>query len=325
MTQRVQVIDSHTGGEPTRIIISGGPDLGDGPLPDRVERFRNQFDHYRRGVIHEPRGSEVLVGGLLVEPVDTSCSAGIIFFNDVSYLGMCGHGTIGLVTTLAHLGKISTGTHRLETPVGIVTVTLEADGSVAVENIASYRQAQAVEVDVPGIGRIVGDVAWGGNWFFLVYEHDQQLTLANADRLLAYTRRIRNAVNAAGFPLVDHVELYAPPAAVDPPNTPAHSRNFVLCPGYAYDRSPCGTGTSAKLACLAADGKLAPGESWVQESFIGSRFIGSYRWEDESAGRILPTIRGRASVTGESTLIFHEDDPFCWGIPQPQEARALAE
>ncbi|MDA7977616.1 MAG: proline racemase family protein [Pirellulales bacterium] len=326
MTRRVQVIDSHTGGEPTRIIISGGPDLGTGPLSERVERFRNEFDHYRCGVIHEPRGSEVLVGGLLTEPVDASCAAGIIFFNDVSYLGMCGHGTIGLFATLAHLERISLGEHRLETPVGIVTVTLEPDGSVAVENVASYREAQAVEVDVPGIGRIVGDVAWGGNWFFLVYEHDQELNLANTDRLLMYTRRIRQAVNEAGFPLVDHVELYASPDASHDASEPeAHSRNFVLCPGYAYDRSPCGTGTSAKLACLAADGKLAEGEHWVQESVIGSRFVGSFRWEDQDAGRVLPTIRGRAFVNGESTLIFQDDDPFCWGIPQPEDMRALAE
>lgn len=320
MVKRVQVVDSHTGGEPTRIIVAGGPDLRSGPLSERVEIFRREFDHYRTGVIGEPRGSEVLVGGLLTEPCDPSCSAGIIFFNDVSYLGMCGHGTIGLVTTLAHLGQMSPGVHRLETPVGLVTVTLAEDGEVAVENIASYRQAQAVTVDVPGIGPITGDVAWGGNWFFLVYEHDQDLQLANVDQLLSYTRRIRQAVNAAGFPLVDHVELYAPPLAAD-----AHSRNFVLCPGYAYDRSPCGTGTSAKLACLAADGKLAEGETWVQESIIGSRFVGSFRWADRQRGSIMPTIRGRAYVNGESTLLFQDTDPFCWGIPRTPGIRALAQ
>ncbi len=325
MSQRVQVIDSHTGGEPTRIIVAGGPDLGDGPLPERVERFRNEFDHFRRGAIHEPRGSDVWVGGLLVDPVDSSCAAGIIYFNDVSYLGMCGHGTIGLITTLAHMGRIDPGVHRLETPVGIVTTTLEADGTVAVENVASYRQAQAVEVDVPGIGKITGDVAWGGNWFFLVYEHDQELKLANAEKLLAYTRRIRQTVNESGFPLVDHVELYAPPEPGNNAQPAAHSRNFVLCPGYAYDRSPCGTGTSAKLACLAADGKLAEGDEWIQESFIGSRFVGSFRWQDQSAGRILPTIRGRAYVNGESTLIFQDNDPFAWGIPQAEGDRALAD
>ena len=222
---------------------------------------------------------------------------------------MCGHGVMGLVVTLAHLGRIKAGGHRIETPVGVVTATLLADGSVSVENVASHREARGVTVRVPGAGDVTGDVAWGGNWFFLVENHALELTDANVKRLTDFTLEIRQAVNAAGFPAVDHIELFGAPASVD-----AASRNFVLCPGNAYDRSPCGTGTSAKLACLAADGKLAEGEPWVQESIIGSRFTGSFRWLDRETGRIAPTITGTAFVTAETTLLLDARDPFCWGI-----------
>ena len=248
-TQRLTVIDSHTGGEPTRGVVAGGPDLGRGSLTIRRERFQQEFDPFRSAVVNEPRGSDVMVGALLVEPEDASCVAGVIFFNNVGCLGMCGHGTIGLVVTLAHLGRIKPGEHRIETPVGIVTATLHSSGEVSVANIPSWRARKALTVDVPGIGPVTGDVAWGGNWFFLVEKHGQELSLVNVDKLTDFTWRIRQAVNAHGFPEVDHVELFGPPTIAG-----ANSRNFVLCPGKAYDRSPCGTGTSAKLACLAADG-----------------------------------------------------------------------
>jgi 4-hydroxyproline epimerase len=303
---RIQVIDSHTGGEPTRVVVSGGPDLGVGPLAERVQRFRAQHDRFRSAIVNEPRGSDVLVGGLLVEPEDKSCAAGVIFFNNVGYLGMCGHGTIGLVVTLAHLGRINPGEHRIETCVGVVTATLHENGEVSVANVPSYRKAKAIAVEVPGIGKVTGDVAWGGNWFYLVEQHGQTLEPANVEQLTDYTWRIRRAINAQGFPEIDHIELFGPPRQPG-----AHSRNFVLCPGKAYDRSPCGTGTSAKIACLAADAKLAEGEEWVQESIIGSTFRGRYRREGEV---IIPTITGSAFVNGEATLLLDENDPFCWGI-----------
>jgi 4-hydroxyproline epimerase len=310
MTVRtIEVIDSHTGGEPTRVVVAGGPDLGDGPLAARRERFGREFDAFRCAVVNEPRGSDVVVGALLVPPVDRSCAAGVIFFNNVGGLGMCGHGTIGLVATLAHLGRIDAGEHRFETPVGIVGATLHPDGEVSVVNVPSARARKAVSVEVPGIGAVTGDVAWGGNWFFLVADHGQELSLANVDALTDYCWRTRRALNAAGFPDVDHVELFGAPSARE-----ANSRSFVLCPGKAYDRSPCGTGTSAKLACLAADGKLAEGDAWVQESIIGSTFTGRFRWLDRAAGRIEPTIRGRAFVTAEAKLLLDDDDPFAHGI-----------
>ena len=307
--KKISVIDSHTAGEPTRLVIDGGPDLGGGPLVQRARIFHEKFDAYRSAIVNEPRGSDVIVGALLCPPARADCSIGVIFFNNVGMLGMCGHGTIGLVASLAYLGKLKPGAVRIDTPVGPVAAELRADGSVSVDNVPSYRKTRAVAVDVPGIGKVSGDVAWGGNWFFLVQEHGQSLELRNVEALTDFTWRTRQALNAAGHPEVDHVELFA-----DSPDPKADSRNFVLCPGKAYDRSPCGTGTSAKLACLAADGALAEGERWIQESIIGSSLNAQFRWQDRASGRITPTISGRAYVNAESTQLLDDGDPFCWGI-----------
>lgn len=306
--KRIQVIDSHTGGEPTRVVISGGPDLGGCTVADQLQVFREQHDRFRSAVVNEPRGSDVLVGALLCPPADKSCVAGVIFFNNVGVLAMCGHGTIGLVVTLAHLGRIGPGEHRIETCVGVVTATLHPDGSVSVANVPSYRKVKGATVDVPGLGKVSGDLAWGGNWFFLVEQHGLSLELKNVEQLTDASWRIRQAVNAQGFPEVDHVELFGPP------QSGGDSRNFVLCPGKAYDRSPCGTGTSAKLACLAADGKLAEGADWIQESILGTKFTARFHWLDRAKGEIVPTITGTASVNAEATLLLDDADPFCWGI-----------
>ncbi len=307
--KRVQVIDSHTGGEPTRVVIGGGPDLGGGSAADKLKVFRERHDDFRRAVVNEPRGSDVLVGALLVEPAEKSCVTGVIFFDNVTFLGMCGHGAIGLAATLAHLGRIQSGEHRIETAVGVVSTKLNDDGSVSLTNIPAYRKAKAATIEAPGVGKITGDVAWGGNWFFLIEEHGLALGLPSVERLTDFAWRIRRAVNAQGFPEVDHIVLIGPPRAKD-----AHAQNFVLCPGKAYDRSPCGTGTSAWLACLAADGRLAEGDTFIQESVIGSRFIGRYHWLDRAAGKIIPNITGTAHITAETTLLLDERDPFCWGI-----------
>jgi 4-hydroxyproline epimerase len=311
MALRVNVIDSHTGGEPTRLVVKGGPDLGRGSLAERLERFRAAHDHFRSAVVNEPRGSDVIVGALLCQPSDASCVAGVIFFNNVGYLGMCGHGTIGLVVTLAHLGRIQPGSHRIETPVGVVGADLHETGEVTLTNVASYRSAQGVKVEVDGYGHFVGDVAWGGNWFFLVNDHRLPLTLQNAEQLTDCTWKIREALTRQGVTggqgeEIDHIELFG-----EPTNSRAHSKNFVLCPGRAYDRSPCGTGTSAKMACLYADGKLKEGEIWRQEGIVGSLFEGQVRVVED---KIFPSIRGSAFVNAEATLIFDEADPFCYGI-----------
>ncbi len=306
----IHVIDSHTGGEPTRVVVDGGPDLGGGTVAEQLARFRAEQDRFRSAVVNEPRGSDVLVGALLCPSSDPTCTAGVVFFNNVGYIGMCGHGTMGVVATLAHLGRIAPGDYRLETCVGTVTATLHSDGSVSVRNVPSWRKAKHVAIDVPGIGVVHGDIAWAGNWFFLVGEHGESLALKHVERLTDFTWKIRQAVNQQGYPEVDHVELFGPPVANE-----AHSRNFVLCPGKAYDRSPCGTGTSAKLACLAADGKLKEGDAWIQESILGSQFIGKYCWLDQAVGTIEPQITGTAFITADSTLIVNDRDPYCWGIP----------
>ena len=304
--KKVHIIDSHTGGEPTRVVVEGGPDLGGGSVASQLEVFRREHDRFRSAVVNEPRGSDVLVGALLVPPREADCIAGVIFFNNVGYLGMCGHGTIGLVVTLQFLGRIQAGTHRIETPVGVIAARLHEDGSVSVQNVPSYRKVKSAVVRVDGIGEVHGDVAWGGNWFFLVEKPHWELGLGKVEELTDITWRIRQAVNAQGFPEVDHVELFGSGT------TPgSDSRNFVLCPGKAYDRSPCGTGTSAKLACLHADGKLKPGQVWRQESITGSVFEGTV---EEKDGKIIPTIKGTAFVNSEARLLLNPADPLCWGI-----------
>ena len=311
MQSRISVIDTHTGGEPTRVVTGGGPELGTGTMAERVAVFRERYDTFRSAVVNEPRGSDVMVGAILLPPVDPGCVAGVIFFNNIGYLGMCGHGTIGVGVALAHLGRIGPGSHRLETPVGPVTITLEGPNTVTIDNVESYRLAKDVSVAVPGLKTYVGDIAWGGNWFFLVQDHGETLNVANVERLSEVTWRIRQALTAegitgAGRGEIDHIELFGPPSV-----SGADSKNFVLCPGKAYDRSPCGTGTSAKLACLSADGKLNEGDVWRQESIIGSIFEGSVRMVD---GRIRPQISGTAYVNAESTLIIDPADPLAMGI-----------
>ena len=308
----MRVIDCHTEGEPTRVIVDGGPSLGGGPLAGRLARFEAEFDHFRRFAVNEPRGHDALVGALICEPHDPSCAAGVIFFNNVGYLGMCGHGTIGLAVTLAHMGRLKPGRHRFETPVGAVGVELVDDCRATVENVESYRFAKAVEVEVAGLGAVRGDVAWGGNWFFLTPNAPCDLELANVNRLTQAATAIQDALEAQGVrgknrASIDHIEFFASARSSD-----ANSRNFVLCPGGAYDRSPCGTGTSAKLACLHAEGQLRPREVWVQESIIGSRFRASF--EPGPSGGVLPRISGRAFICAESKLVQDTLDPFRYGI-----------
>lgn len=309
--ERIRVIDSHTEGEPTRVVVGGGPDLGDGSAAQRLLRLRDHHDEFRAALVNEPRGYDALVGALLLPPESPRATAQVIFFNNVGYLGMCVHGTIGVIATLAWTGGIEAGTHRLETPVGPVSATLEEDGSVAVENVESYRSATGVKVMTESHGEVIGDVAWGGNWFFLISDHGQRLEADNIRGLTDYCLEVRQGLAAAGVrgrddAEVDHIELFGPPERDD-----ADSRNFVLCPGGEYDRSPCGTGTSAKMACLWDDGELGPEQRWRQESIIGSRFTG---WVRPGQRGVIPTVRGRAWVTGEGEIVRLDGDPFAGGI-----------
>jgi 4-hydroxyproline epimerase len=303
--QRISVVDSHTGGEPTRVVISGGPELGFGSLAEQLSIFERDFDRLRRAIVCEPRGSDVIVGALLTKAITPECVCGVIFFNNVGYLGMCGHGLIGLITTLAHLGKISVGTHKIDTPVGVVSAELLGDGRVRIQNVKSYRRERSVEITLQDGQLVRGDIAWGGNWFFLCSDHKEAISASNIHRLTPLALEIRRAVNLQ-WPEVDHIELFGPP--LDKNN---HARSFVLCPGGAYDRSPCGTGTSAKLACLFADNKLKESDIWRQESVIGSVFLGSVEAFEDG---VIPTITGQAFVNAEATLLLDPSDPFCFGI-----------
>ena len=308
----VTVIDSHTEGEPTRVVISGWPEPVGATMAERRETMHRTQDALRSAVVREPRGHDAIVGALLTPPVSADATTGVVFFNDVGYLGMCGHGLIGVVRTLEFLGTITPGTVKIDTPVGPVSAELHADGGVTIENVPAYRHQADVEVDVPGFGRVRGDVAYGGNWFFLADAGDTSVTMMNVRELMAFTMGIRDALDRQGIvgvdgARIDHIELFGSPSRDD-----ADSRNFVLCPGAAYDRSPCGTGTSAKMAVLHARGELPVGEPWRQESITGSLFTG---WLSERNGALIPHISGRAFITARATLLFDDDDPFRFGIP----------
>ena len=310
--QRVQVVDSHTEGEPTRMVVGGGPDLGTGPLGDRRDRLRQEFDWFRRALINEPRGSEISVGALLVPPREASSATGVIFFNNVGYLGMCGHGTIGIVVSLAYLKRLTPGAHLIETPVGVVRTELRNDGAVSFRNVESRCTRRDVALSVPGYGQVVGDVAWGGNWFFLLEEAPCEVDRRNLLALTEFTKAVQAAVNQAGVAgddggALDHIEVSGPTSSG------ADSRNFVLCPGGMYDRSPCGTGTSAKLAALYSRGKLRPGQVWKQEGILGGVFEGVI---ETRGSAVVPTITGQAYVTAESELLLDERDPFRYGVPR---------
>ncbi|MEZ6194135.1 MAG: proline racemase family protein [Planctomycetota bacterium] len=307
----IEVIDSHTEGEPTRVVVAGLPDLGPGSARERMEVFRRDHDAIRSALIREPRGFDAMVGAALLEPNSPDAVAQVIFFNNVGFLNMCVHGTLGVGRTLQHLGRIGPGRHRLETPVGEVFVILGEDGSLSVDNVESRRHAKDLVLRTERHGEVVGDIAWGGNWFYLVHTHDQRVGSDRLAELAAFSRDVEASLRREGVAtpdglLLDHVEVFGEPTRAD-----ADSKNYVLCPGGEYDRSPCGTGTSAKLACLAADGKLEEGEVWRQESVIGSLFEGRIRRTERG---VVPRISGGVWITGEARLFLDPADPYRHGI-----------
>jgi proline racemase len=312
-TFTIRVVDSHTEGEPTRVVLDGWPQPTGDTMAERRDDLRERFDHLRRAVVCEPRGHSAIVGALLTPPVNPDSTAGIVFFNNGTYLGMCGHGLIGVVRTLEYLGRLQPGVAKFDTPVGTVSAELSADGSVTIENVPARCVAKDVSVDVPGIGQVTGDIAWGGNWFFITHHDSVPLDLARAGELTRLTQAIQDAIDTLDIDTpfgadVDHIEISAAPRRED-----ADCRNFVLCSGGDYDRSPCGTGTSAKMAVLHSRGELEIGQPWRQESITGSVFTG---WlSNGPSGELVPHIRGTAFVTGEATLRFDPRDPFRFGIP----------
>jgi 4-hydroxyproline epimerase len=317
--ESIEVVDSHTEGEPTRVVVAGWPELEAATMEGRRAELASRFEPLWRAVVLEPRGHDAIVGALLTPPVTHGAVAGVVFFDNVGPLWMCGHGTIGVVRTLEHLGRIAPGRVRLDTPVGPVAAELAVDGLVTIENVPARCFARDVAVEVPGVGRVVGDVAYGGNWFFLADDGGERVSGDNLERLRTVTLAIQHALAAQGITgeagaVVDHVILYGPPGRAD-----ADSRNYVLCPGGAYDRSPCGTGTSARMASLHARGRLPAGKRYRQESITGSLFTG---WLEEKGGELLPRIQGRAFVTGKATLYFDPRDPFRHGLAPGGDARA---
>jgi 4-hydroxyproline epimerase len=321
--EKVNIVDSHTGGEPTRVVLSSPLNLDAPSMADRAAQFISKYDAYRRAIVCEPRGSDIMVGALLTEPTSTTSVAGVIFFNNVGTLGMCGHGLMGVGVVLGYLGRIGPGKHFIDTPVGTVGFELLGTNHVRIENVGSYRWQSHQELvlfpNTPNAKTVHGDIAWGGNWFFICADHNEVVDHSNIARLQQISLEIRKQIELKGLTgkagqIIDHVELIGPPSS----SQKADARNFVLCPGAAYDRSPCGTGTSAKLACLAADGKLLPGQVYRQESVVGSIFQASYQL-DQSTGStipcaIVPTIEGFAYVNGSAELLLDHSDPFCWGL-----------
>jgi 4-hydroxyproline epimerase len=308
----MKIVDSHTEGEPTRTIFDAGLDLGSGSLAEKAEVFEKNYRDFCGSVLKEPRGNDAYVGALVVDSEESDCAAGVIFFNTVQNLGMCGHGTIGLSATMAHMGLIKPGHHKFETPVGKVAINLKTPNRVSVTNIESYRLLKNVLIEIPSYGPLTGDVAWGGNWFFLVKESPIDIKLENLRELTDLSLQIRKALEIKGITgtqgaWIDHIELYGASES-----TEANSRSFVLVPSGSYDRSPCGTGCSAKMACLAADGAWPAGKIWIQESVIGSTYALVY--EQGQNGRVIVTIEGTAFVTAQVTLIFESQDPFRLGI-----------
>lgn len=305
----LRVIDSHTGGEPTRTICEGLPTLG-GSVSDRLEALRESHDWIRTSLCLEPRGSEIAIGAAIFPPSDPDCLADVVFFNNVGYLGMCGHGTIGVLASLVWLGQIEPGFHKLNTVAGVVTAHVHDRHRVSFENVRSYRLVKDRSLEVSGFGQVSGDIAYGGNWFFLVREPQLPVDVTQIDELMRFTTSLVDAlwdqgVTGENGARIDHVEVFGPSLKG------ADSKNFVLCPGKQYDRSPCGTGTSAKLACLYSDGRLKEGHFWRQESIIGSEFDGSVAVRE---GQIFPTISGTAYVVADSRIVTEKEDPFGHGI-----------
>ena len=311
-TNYFAAVDSHTEGMPTRVITGGLGPIPGSSMQERRLYFEKHLDDLRLLLMREPRGHSAMSGAFLQPPTRPDADWGVLFVEVSGLLPMCGHGTIGLVTSLAHVGRLSVGQHAVETPVGTVQTELHSDGTVSVDNVECRCHAMDVELLLPGYGSVVGDVAWGGNWFFLIEGGPCELSRGNIPKLMDFTERVKNAltkagVTGAGGEAIDHVEVSGPPVG-----PAADSRNFVLCPGGMYDRSPCGTGTSAKLASLYARGRLKPGQVWRQEGILGGVFEGVLVPRGD---RFIPRITGRAYVTGEAELVLDDRDPFCYGFP----------
>ncbi|MGI9177053.1 MAG: proline racemase family protein, partial [Pirellulales bacterium] len=307
--------DSHTIGEPTRVVVdetfAAALALGDGSVRRRRDLFRERYDHVRRALVGDPRGAVAMVGVVLVPPHDPACRLGAFYFNRVGYLDMCGHATIGLAVTLGSLGRIEPGSFRLETPAGSVGVTWHGGIDASFECVPPRRIHRGLAVDCGSGQTVTGDVATSGLWFYLCRDHGIAVTPAEIPRLTDLAWTIRRGLEARGITgdggeIIDHIVLLGPPST-----SGNDGKAFVLCPDGAFDRSPCGTGTSALVGCLHEDGLLAEGRTWRQESVLGGIYEARVRREGEI---LVPTVRGQAWITAESELRFAIDDPYRTGL-----------
>jgi proline racemase len=329
--QVLQAVDSHTAGEPTRIVTGGLPPVAGATMAEKRAALRIRHDALRRALVHEPRGHDAIVVAYLVPPCHPDAHAGVVFCNDVGYLGMCGHGAIGVATVLVGMGMVPAQEPEtrvvLDTPAGLVPCRVAVSNgrarAVTITNVPSFQFRQRAIAAVPGFGKVAADIAWGGNWFAFVEAAQLGLHVdkAHLPQLLPAAIAVREALAANGVrgvhpesgeeQLVDHVKLFD---ALEGP-TPG-ARAMTLCPGTAYDRSPCGTGTSAKLAVLHSKGELGVGEWFTSESVIGTRFrarIAATTQVGQFAA-IVPEIEGAAYVTGLQTFVLDPEDPCVHGL-----------
>lgn len=330
MSKTFFCVDAHTCGNPVRLVAGGGPQLTGSNMSEKRQHFLKEFDWIRKGLMFEPRGHDMMSGSILYPPHDPANDVAVLFIETSGCLPMCGHGTIGTITIAIEEGLIQPkipGLIRMEAPAGLVLIEYKQEGkkvkSVKLRNVASYLAAENLQVECPDLGMLTFDVAYGGNFYAIVDPQENFPGLENysASQLISWSQVIRKRINE----LYSFVHPQDPTIngcshilwtgkTIDPTST---ARNAVFYGDKAIDRSPCGTGTSARLAQWFAKGKLKQGEDFIHESFIGSKFIGKVEEVVDLNGikAIIPSVEGWAKVYGYNTIkIDAEDDPYAYGF-----------
>ncbi len=322
-------IDGHTCGNPVRLVAGGGPLLQGASMIEKRAHFLAEFDWIRTGLMFEPRGHDMMSGSILYPPTRPDCDIAILFIETSGCLPMCGHGTIGTVTMAIENGLVTPktpGVLKLDTPAGVVTAEYEQDGahvqSVRITNIASFLHAEGLAIDCPGLGRLSVDVAYGGNFYAIVDAQPGYRDMADfsAGQLVELSPRLRRALNERyDFVHPERPEIRGLSHILwtgAPTRPEAHARNAVFYGDKAIDRSPCGTGTSARMAQWAAKGRLKPGDAFVHESIIGSLFRGRVEVATHVGDKpaIIPSISGWARMTGYNTIFIDDRDPYAHGF-----------
>jgi len=327
--KRFFCIDAHTCGNPVRLVAGGGPQLEGDSMSDKRQHFLNEYDWIRKGLMFEPRGHDMMSGSILYPPADSANDTGILFIETSGCLPMCGHGTIGSVTIMIQEGLVQPKTQgklRLETPAGLVEAEYRMEGervsSVKIKNVASFLAGENLETECPDLGKLTFDVAYGGNFYAIIdpQENFSGLQDYKADQLISWSRELRRRINKEHDFVHPEDERIGGVSHImwtgDTIDEKATARNAVFYGDKAIDRSPCGTGTSARMAQWAAKGKLKQGNEFIHESIIGSRFIGRIEDRTEVGGKqaIIPSIEGWARITGYNTITIDDDDPYAHGF-----------